>query len=99
MEAQELDSSITQPCYSCTTKDRLTGRMEIFKGVQTHTHTCTHKGAHTHLAQCIKSSVQPDCLCVVLCVLMCVFRLLGSAVDGADLLGKGEKKKGSGKAN
>lgn len=97
MEAQELDSSITQPCYSCTTKDRLTGRMEIFKGVQTH--TCTHKGAHTHLAQRIKSSVQPDCLCVFLCVHMCVLRLSGPAVDGADLLGKGEKKKGSGKAN
>ncbi len=68
MEARELDSSITQHRYSCTTNDRLTGRMEIFKGVQTKTHTHTH----THLAQCIKSSVQPGCLCVILCVHMCV---------------------------
>lgn len=43
MEAHELDSSITQPCHSCTTKYRLSGRMKKFKGVQTHTPCPIHQ--------------------------------------------------------
>lgn len=67
--------------------------MEIFKGAQTHTQT------RTHLALCIKSSVKPSCLIVVLSVCVLVFPLSGLAVDSADLLGRREEEKGSGKAN
>ena len=70
MEARELDSSITQHHYSCSTNDRLTGRMEIFKGEETHTHT------HTHTF--LQSSVQPDYLSVVVCVHMCVCERVSS---------------------
>lgn len=68
-EAREPDSSITQHCYSCTTKDRLTGRMEIFKG---------GTDTHSNLARCIKSSVLPDCLCVFVCLCLCVCACVSS---------------------
>lgn len=90
IEAREQDSSITQHCYFCTTNDRLTGRMEIFK------HTHTHM--HAYLTRCIKV-LSSAWLALCVSVSVCVCPLSGPAVDGADLLGRREEEKGSGKAN
>lgn len=91
MEAhEEPDSSIGQHLCFCSANDRLTGWMEIFKG-----------------ARCADSYNLPNAstpqfsltASAWLCVCVDVFPRSGLAVEGADLLGRKEEKKDSGKAN